>query len=161
MVETIHFSRILTEDLDIGMGTREVRLADNSLQTLRQINIGTLLLTKTARFTPTDTQVQDSVSVILAGARIFGVTIKVITELGNGNSLTTFSIGDATLEDRWGQGIARTANTETSQANFRYADLPIYTSDTNVLITADSGTFDGTGELEVTAHYITLSHTGL
>lgn len=42
MVETVHFTKLYEEDLARGNGTSEVRLADDSLQAVRQINAGSI-----------------------------------------------------------------------------------------------------------------------
>lgn len=157
MVEVLHFSKVYKEDLALGNGTQQVRLADNSLQTLNEISFGGLLLTRTVTVTPSST-VQLSVSgAILAGDRVFGVTIKILTDLGTTGGLTSFDVGDSVLSDRWGRGIGITAGTTTGQIDFPISDAPIYGANTDVLLTADV-LFDTTGEIEVKSHYFTLTH---
>ena len=98
-----------------------------------------------------------STNLIPAGAIVLGVTIRVNSTFGAGNGLTTISIGDGTDADRWGAGIARTSGTLTTGANFTITSLPIYAAATNVVITADAGTFTGTGALRATVHYMTVA----
>lgn len=159
MAETVRLSLIYLEDLDVGVGTRDVRLFDNSIATLQKIHLGTLLQVRTTTTPATNAASQLALSgLIQAGDRIFGVTIKLTTGLGTSSGLTAIRIGDPTTTDRWGTLSTLTVNTETSQADFGLADLPIYSSNTNVVISAVGGTFDGTGAIEVTAHYMRLTH---
>lgn len=165
MTEILNYTPIYAEDLAIGNSMQEVVLADQRVMQLRQINLGTLLLTATVRVTPANDEVQESVDgLIPAGARVFGVTYRMLSALGSNNvnkNLTTFSLGDSIVDDRWGSGLSRLGDTESSQADFNSGDLPIYSSATAVLITADDGRFDGTGLMELTSHYMLLTHVGL
>ncbi len=161
MVETLRYTKLYTEDLDIGTGRREVVLADGRVALLTQINLGNLLLTLTAQIVPANGFSSESIALFPAKARAFGATLKILTALGASASLTTLSLGDPMLGDRWGSGIARAELTETDQDDFTSEELPIYHADTNVILAADAGTFDGTGLVEITSHFMMLSHKGL
>ena len=85
-----------------------------------------------------------------AGIILFGVVAYVKTTLGNSSGLTTFSLGTSEDRSKWGSGIARTITTETNVGQFLvYQPEPI-SSALDVVITADAGTFDGTGVVVLT-----------
>ncbi len=159
MAETVRLSLIYLEDMDVGVGTRDVRLFDNSIATLNKIHLGNLPQLRTTTAAATNAATSLSLSgLIKAGDRILGVTLKITTGLGTSAGLTSIQVGDGTVQDRWGSLATLTVNTETSQADFPLSEMPIYPSDTNVVISAIGGTFDGTGVLQVTAHYMRLTH---
>lgn len=159
MAETVRLSLIYLEDLDVGVGTRDVRLFDNSIATLNKIHLGNLPQIRTTQIAATNGAASVSASgLIRAGDRVLGVTLKIITGLGVTAGLTGINIGDGSTIDRWGLLTTLTTNTETSQANFLLPDWPIYASNTDVVLSAVGGTFDGTGTIEVTAHFMRLSH---
>lgn len=91
-----------------------------------------------------------------AGIISFGVLVYVRVTLGNSNGLTTFSVGTNSDRTKWGSGIGRTA---TSQSNvgqsFAYNPEPI-SSALDVVITADAGSFDGTGVIVLTYSGFTI-----
>ncbi len=159
MPETVTLSRIYLEDLDIGVGTRDVRLFDGSIAALTRLGLGVLphIRTTTLNATNAATLLTAS-SLIRAGERVLGVTIKILTGLGTSLSLSGISIGDTVTIDRWGTLTTLTANTETDQGDFLLADMPIYPANNDVVISATGGTFDGTGAIQVTVHYMTLTH---
>jgi hypothetical protein len=86
------------------------------------------------------------------------VTVKITKTLGQASGLTSFDIGDATLSDRWGSTIGIIEGTVTSQSDFGSADVPIYSSATNILLTANGGNFAAVGGIEVRSHYFLLTH---
>lgn len=99
-------------------------------------------------------------NLIPASSMVVGVTIRITTGLGTTNGLTSIAIGDGTDVDRWGTGIAITANTTTNIANFTISSPVYYTAATNVVITGtgDGGNeFDTTGVIRITVHYIDLT----
>lgn len=92
-----------------------------------------------------------------AGVLLLGVTARVTTTCGATGGLTTWSLGDAQMADRWATGINRTSGTVTNAGMWRnYAPMPLATS-LNVLLFADAGLWDATGVLKVTAHYATFA----
>ena len=158
-METITFSKILVEDLDIGDGTRSLRLQDGALYNLNRVHLGTLLLTRTQTLNASAAAaVLTASGLFLAGARIFGVTIEVLTAFGATNGLTGLAIGYAADSTAWGNAIALTLGTKTSQADFLSGALPIFATATDALVTALGGTFDATGQLQVKTHYMMLRH---
>ena len=159
MVETITFSLIDREDLDIGHGDRSVRLQDGSLHTLTRLNLGTLAILETVRRVATAGA--GSLTITFnnpAGSRIQGVTIKITTALGTTNGLTSIDIGDARTQQLWGDNVGITLNTETSSDNFFVVQEPLDLGSYPVIITANGGNFDGVGEIEVQLHYSRLRH---
>ncbi len=96
---------------------------------------------------------------IPAGARVWGVTAKILTAFGATGGLTGLRIGDATLSDRWTRtAMALTLATETSQGDFASSDVPIYAAATDILVAAQGGTFDATGAIELALYYSLLRH---
>lgn len=128
---------------------------------MRRVHPGNLLITASTRTTPGTGLASVSLSLIPAGARVWGVTCAVLTALGQSQGLTGFSVGDSLLVDRWGDTISPREGTETSMVDFNDGSLPIYPTADNVVISAVGGTFNGAGVLEVTAHYDLLTHVGL
>lgn len=99
-------------------------------------------------------------AVFPAGSIRLGAIVRVKTTLGNGSGLTTFSAGSPDTVDRWGSGLARTATLAPVGANnpgvwpaFQW--FPMLNSE-DVIFTADTGTFDGTGQLRITAGFLTM-----
>lgn len=84
---------------------------------------------------------------------MFGVTIRVTTAI---TGATSISIGDGTDADRWGASIAVALNTTTTGANFTINSVPIYPSDTSVVITGAGGNFSA-GVVRVTVHYMNFT----
>lgn len=94
---------------------------------------------------------------IPAAARVLGVYMVIVTTFGNSQGLTTLSIGDTISDDRWGRGIARTAGTQTTMANWRDGSLPIYPTGEDVVLVAEGGTFDAIGSGRVIVIYTLLT----
>lgn len=90
---------------------------------------------------------------IPANARVHNVFLEIGTTFGNSNGLTGISIGDGTIDERWGKGIARTASTATDQGDMRDGGLPIYSAASDVYLTAEGGNFDATGAGTITVIY--------
>jgi len=160
MVETLYYSKLYTEDFDVGDGSREVRLADGRGAMLRQVNIGRLLAKRVLYLRPTNNAaVITSSGALRQGWRVFGVTIKVTRTFGTTNSLSRIDIGDTVTVNRWGANIQITQDTETSQSDFQAGGSDVlYTANTDLIVTAVGGNFDATGEVEVFIHYLTISH---
>jgi len=158
-METVEFSKIVEEDLDVGDGLRQIRLQDASLVQAHRISIQSLFLRKTVSLTATAAaSVLTWTGGIPANARVAGVTTKILTGLGTTQSLTGFAIGDPVIDNRWGTQTTLTINAETDQGDFGDQGWQVYTTATNILLTALGGTFDGTGVIEVTLHYFFLTH---
>ena len=104
-------------------------------------------LTATAGATITAT------NLIPDGAFLIGVTTRVNTTC---TTATGYTVGDGTDVDLWGVASAVAAGTATSSADFTAAGAcGLYTAAQSVVITATGGNFDGTGAIEVVAHYLT------
>lgn len=155
MTETITFSRILQQDLDVGDGTRTVRLADGSLHTLDRIAgqtyIRSILSTVATNGVASITLTFDTP----AGARIHGATVKVTTALG---AVISFDVGDALTVDRWGNAISPALNTETTSDDFTDQSEPIVDASYGVVLTANGANFNGTGQIEVCLHWSMIRH---
>lgn len=107
-------------------------------------------------------------AVQLTGAAVFpagclrvSAIVRVTTTFGNSLGLTTFSAGDASTMDRWGGGLARTSTAAPSGANnpgmWRNYELRPIASAEPVILTADTGTFDGSGAALVTGVYLAFT----
>jgi hypothetical protein len=152
-------TRILLEDLDIGSGTRSVRLADGSLATLTQISVPGLCQLKTVRVSVTNGASTLTVSgLIPAGARVVGVTTEILTTFGTTGGLTGFSVGDGVLVDRWGSQTTLSAGAQTDQGDFTDGEWPVYSSANDVVLSALSGTFDSQGAIEISVWYFLMTH---
>ena len=92
-----------------------------------------------------------------AGYRVKGVTSTITTTFGSSGGMTTLSIGDGVLLDRWGGGLPLTAGSQTGQLQFRAGDEPITTVAYSVLISAQGGLFDATGAIHLTCYWESLA----
>lgn len=90
-------------------------------------------------------------NLIPAGACNVMVTARVLTAFGTSTGLTSFQIGDGTDADRWGAAAPITLN--ATYATFTVATMPCYAAATNVVLTANGGNFDATGQVRLTVHY--------
>lgn len=160
MTETVRFSKVCVEDLALGYGTRSVRLANQAVYTLNEIHLSAfLLLSRRTLSAVNGASALTWTAGIPALARVWGVTAKILTGFGATGGLTGLRLGDATLLDRWtNAAMALTLATETSQGDFASADLPIYASATDILVSAVGGTFDATGAIELACYYSLLRH---
>jgi len=157
-MEVLTYSKLGREDLALGNGTFETRLADGRVVTLNKIHTGNTALRATVQLACTNgTTTLTASALIPAGARVLGVTTKQVVTPGATNSLTGFDVGDAVFLDRWGSGIAIADGAKTTQADFTDDDQPLYKTAADVIITGDQN-FDGTGIIEVRAHYYLLTH---
>lgn len=159
MPETVTLSRIYLEDLDVGIGTRDVRLFDGSTAALTRIHLGVLPQLRTTSVSCTNAAtVLTATNIILAGDRVLGVTCGFSPGVGTTRGLTALAIGDSGTINRWGTITSFGTNASTSQADFTLEGWPIYPSNESVIISAIGGTFDGTGIITVTVHYMRLTH---
>lgn len=160
MVETLRYTKIGLLDVDLGDGSRETQLVDGRVILMPQIHQSSLLLTKTQELRATAGESQLIASGLLpSDTRIAGVTIRISQAFGTSNGLTAISIGWNDLADHWGAAIAVTLGTTTSLKDFTDRDQPIIgTTAMDIHINADSGTFDGTGRIEIKTWYDRLLH---
>lgn len=99
--------------------------------------------------------VTTATSLIPDGAIVLGVTTIITTALGTSNGTTGYEVGDGSDTDRWGSITGTAINTFSDNADFTNSALEIFTGGpSEVTITALGGNFDGTGEIEITVHYI-------
>ena len=159
MTETIRFTRMMLEDMDVGASTREVRLANNRVMLLQQIHLGALgLLATTTVPSSASAPTLSASNLILPGMRVMGVTTEILVSFGTTNSMTAFAVGDGTSLDRWGVSTGLTAGARTEQPQFLDTTWPVYSVETSVVLSALGGLFDAKGQLEVTVHYFPLQH---
>jgi hypothetical protein len=92
-----------------------------------------------------------------AGYRILGVTSTITTAFGTSGGLSALLIGDGVLEDRWGVQPLLSAGAQTNQLQFHSGDCPIATVAYSVLLAAQGGLFDATGQVHLTCHWQGLS----
>lgn len=90
------------------------------------------------------------------GYRVTGVTSTITTGFGTSNGLTAILLGDGVLEDRWGRQSILTALAQTGQQSFRSDTQPIAHVAYTLLISAEGGLFDATGNLHVTVYWESL-----
>jgi hypothetical protein len=94
-------------------------------------------------------------SLIPDGAFLIGVTTRVNTALGATNGTTGYAVGTAADPNLWGDVATITEGTVSQSADFtNVAASGLYIAAESVLLTAAGGNFDGTGAIEVCAHYI-------
>lgn len=159
MTETIRFTRLLLEDLDIGNNLREVRLADGRVMLLQQIHPGNLPLLNTVVLKASaGAAILTATNAIKAGMRVMGVTTEVLKTLGLTNGITGFTIGDGIDVGRWGQSTGLVAGAQTDQTQFLDTSWPVYPTDTSIILSALGGLYDAIGQIEVTVHYFPLRH---
>lgn len=99
-------------------------------------------------------------AVFPAGSIRLGAMIRVMTTLGEAQGLTTFSAGSPATIDRWGYGLERTATLPPVAANNpgvwpAFTWQPLVNSE-DVVFTADTGAFDGNGQVRITAGFLTM-----
>lgn len=159
-MEIARYTKIYLEDLDIGLSTKNIRLADGGTYALTQISVPNLLHREVFRLTSSNgASVLTGTSRLPANSRVWGVTAKIITTFGNSGGLTGLLVGDPTDTDRWtSSAMARTSGTETDDGDFSDPSLMIYASATNVLVSAVGGTFDTDGVIELCVHYSQMRH---
>lgn len=89
------------------------------------------------------------------GAFLIGVTTRINTGLGAGNGTTGYAVGTAADPNLWGDVAAITAGTASKSTDFTATGASgLYIAAESVILTAAGGNFDGTGEIEVIAHYL-------
>lgn len=93
---------------------------------------------------------QAAASFVPAGITLLDVGGYVKTTLGNGNGLTTWSLGTLAEPARFASGKARTATTVTNSGEGGPIVLERVPTALDIYASADSGTFDGTGVIVLT-----------
>jgi hypothetical protein len=88
------------------------------------------------------------------GALVVGVTTKVTTALGTGNGTTGYQVGDGVDPDRWGAITGTAAGTSSDGTNATSGAVNLFTAANDVVLTATGGNFNGTGVIDVCAHYL-------
>lgn len=95
-------------------------------------------------------------NLVPAGVMVVGVSIRVTTAV---EGATTFTIGDGTDADRWGDLISIDVDTTTDIADFTIANPVYYTVATDVVLTGTGGSFTA-GAVRITVHYIDIMPAG-
>lgn len=90
-------------------------------------------------------------SAILDGWFVHGVVLYIVTLVTASGGGASFKVGDGTDDDKWGTGIAFTAGTATTSASFTASPSGYY-SDTNVVLTVNTGAFTA-GDVRLTVFY--------
>lgn len=159
-METVRYTKVFSEDLDLGMGIKQVRLADGVTYPLHQISLGSLLqVVRRTLPSVAGASVLTAAGLLPAGARVFGVTCLVTQAFGTTGGLAGFRIGDSAMPDRWTRTpVALAYGTKTSGADFVDWSLPLYPAAADVLVTAAAGLFDATGQMDVAVQYALLVH---
>ena len=162
MTETARFSKVQLEDLQLGTGTRNIRLADGAVRVLTDIHLTKLLTVDTRVLRATDFNGLTTMTAtggLLANRRVWGVTAKNLIAFGATGGLTGLLIGDPTIPDRWtNAAMALTGGIETDEGDFSDLSLMIYTANTDLIVSGVGGTFDATGQIELAVHYSLLRH---
>lgn len=92
-------------------------------------------------------------NLIPAGAWVLGVTTRINTALGDSNGTSSYTVGDGTDADRWGDSGAITEGTTTDNTDATAEATGSFASANDVVLTAVGGNFDGTGDIRVAVHY--------
>ena len=88
---------------------------------------------------------------IPANAIVYGVTGRVLSDIGGAGS---FRVGVAGSDDRYGSGIGVVSGSWLRGLT----GTPLtYYGDTDLLLTAEGGSFDGTGEVRLVVHFAELT----
>lgn len=81
------------------------------------------------------------------GCVLVSVTTSVTTGLGG--TTTGYSVGDGSDADRWGTVSAVAAGTDTDNLDWTVTTIQLFTAAQNVILTALTANFNGTGVIEV------------
>jgi hypothetical protein len=95
-------------------------------------------------------------NLIPLGYRVEGVIVKITTDFGASQGLSSIAIGDSILVDRFGT-IGLTTGLQTGQRDFRAADRPIAATAYSVLLSALSGNFDAAGQLSIRGFWSSIT----
>jgi hypothetical protein len=136
-----------------------ITFLSSALQTATPASVSQLVFSQNAvAITPGAGDLQSLLtSFVPAGVILIDVGAYVATELGNGNGLTTWSLGTVADPSRWGSGLARTATTVTNSGAGGPIALERIPSALDVTVTADGGSFDGVGSIICTYSALSLT----
>jgi|GEM_PF-2771970 len=87
------------------------------------------------------------------GGHVMGLSARVVTSLGTTSGLTGFTVGTASDADLYGTANAITANGGTEDNDWTADGGGWQAANLAVQLTAVGGDFDGTGDVQVSAHY--------
>ena len=96
---------------------------------------------------------QELVGFIPAGAEVLGFTAYVSSAIGGATSL---SIGTDASPNLWINAMGVTSGSQGGLANATATGPAIYPASANVRLTANGGSFNGTGAVRIVCHYIAL-----
>jgi len=91
--------------------------------------------------------------VIPAGAEAVHVFVTNMVAPGTSQGLTSYAVGDGVTADRWGAGVPLTLGHTTTTADFRAPLGTVFAVATPVVLSAEGGLWDGTGQLGVEVRY--------
>jgi hypothetical protein len=114
-------------------------------------------MTEAVNITPTAGSAVISVpNLIPLGYRVEGVIVKITTDFGASQGLSSIAIGDSILMDRWGT-VALATGQQTGQINFHGADRPIAATAYSVLLSALGGNYDAAGALSIRGFWSSIT----
>lgn len=88
-----------------------------------------------------------------ASAIVLIVRLTVTQQFGAGNGATALNLGDTALLDRFGSGLTLTVGVKP----IRDGGLPLYPAATDLTLSFNQGTFDGTGAATATVFSLGLA----
>jgi len=106
-------------------------------------------------------------ALIPAGSPVIVVSTKILTAFGTSRGLSGFTIGDGSVDDRWGNQTVLTlgalsGGSDAPEANqSRDSVMPRYSTAHAVTMSAVGGLFDSVGSLEVCCQYLSVPHRSL
>lgn len=138
-------------DGDITFATNGVNIADSAAGDGDELGFhrAEVDITATAGATVS------SSNFIPAGATVMAISTAVTTALGTGSGTTGYNVGDGTDADAFGAITGTADTTRSSKADWTITSAPVYSSATDIVLTATGGNFDGTGVIKVVIWYIT------
>lgn len=91
-----------------------------------------------------------------AGYRCEGVTWTITTGFGTSGGLSALLVGDGVACDRWARITTLTTGQTGGQVSFHSDTTPVEPIPYTLLVAAEGGLFDATGEIHLTAYWSTL-----
>jgi hypothetical protein len=89
-----------------------------------------------------------------AGKIVLGVTLSIGQTFGAGNGLTGLSLGDPGTIDRYGSALSLTA---AASYRLRFSGFAVFSTATDLTLSAEGGTFASTGQATATGYFMTLT----
>ena len=129
------------------------RVANGQARVANSTGAGLNVKTATALLSAVSGATVTSTGLIPDGAFVIGVSTRVTTSLGTGNGTTGYQVGDGVDADRWGDKTGTAAGTTTTNADATADFSGAFTAANDVVITAKTGNFDGTGAIRIAVHY--------